>query len=224
MKSSSVAVRFLGDMAVTTSTEDFGGETAVPGGDSISCGASARLFSRGTLAFVERSDNGFLRARSSSIGLGLFAGEVGDFTRGGSDIGFVGETLSDVRCFAGLGLLGSSSAPNDLFNGEAVAGRDADVSLAGEADPVFTSFGFGRTGIDAVAGLELDFSLPLRRLSGRANGNSRRGGISCSRVSGMAIVNGVDRRADARRGSAGSDEIRAGLIGSAVPEDQCSLR
>ena len=133
---------------------------------------------------------------------------------------FVGDVSPALFLAAGFGNVGSSSSViRDRFNGDAVAGRDGDmffegdavVGLVGERGPFFAEFGLGRGGkVNAeVPGRESAFSLPLRRLSGRAHGNSRRGGISCSRVSGMASVNGVDRRALAGRGSAASDDSRA---------------
>ena len=74
-----------------------------------------------------------------------------------------------------------------------------------------------------VAGRELDLSLALRRLSGRGNGSSRRGGISCSKVSGKTVVAGVEGRPVVGRGSEASDDSKARLIGSTVPEVQFSI-
>ena len=105
--------------------------------------------------------------------------------------------------------------------GEAVVGRgDCNVCLVDELTFAFTGdvpFAFigdvpldfvGEASFSADFGLgkggranedevmrDVAFSLALEAaVFGRTNGSSRRGGISCSKVSGIAIVNGVDRR------------------------------
>ena len=99
---------------------------------------------------------------------------------------------------------------------------DTESCRIGEAETSLESFGFGRGGrVSAeVAGRELELSLPLRRLSGRPKGSSRRGGISCSSVSGIAVVVELEGRPVCGRGSAGSDDSRAASSGSRVPDDK----
>ena len=169
----------LADGTKTLVSMALAGDTAVAGGDTTSCGASARLFIRGTFAFVERSDNGPFRASSSSIRLGFLvcgSGEVGWVV---VDSALAGEWLGEAvpRCFV---VTADSSPPEgssryvskERFSGEAVCGRAGEVFFDGEgvlgftgaAEPSFASFGFGSGGKSSadVAGREFVLSLVLR--------------------------------------------------------------
>lgn len=79
---------------------------------------------------------------------------------------------------------------NDRLSGDEVCGRfgDRDIDPDGLPEAVMAfgddGLGFGSGGsVSVEVDLRLFRSPTLRRLSGLANGNSRRGGISCSSVS-----------------------------------------
>ena len=199
----------------------FDGET---GGETVSCGASAKLFMRGILllVFAERSDSGLRLFKRSSIRLGflaLVAVPVGEALR-------LDETACNEPAIVALPAVFNlacssiSVAASVLFSGEAVLGLAAVSIFSGDPeldrDPSLPSLGFGSGGKLRAEVPGLDECLSLLE---RWNGNSRRGGISCSRVSGSAIDAAVDGRTNCGSPVAGSDESKARLITSVVAEE-----
>ena len=94
---------------------------------------------------------------------------------------------------------------------------DVPLDFVGEAS-LLADFGLGKGGRANEDEVRRDAALSLAleaAVFGRTNGSSRRGGISCSKVSGIAIVNGVDRR---RGAFAASEDTAAELIDFAASD------
>lgn len=138
-----------------------------------------------TLLLEDFSSDCLRPSRSSSIRLRFLIGASGERAR----------VIALV--FSGDAVLGRSIADEELFTsakvrlrGMDVCGRAAEAGLAEVISEAVTevcveSLGLGSGGsVSADRGRGAAVPQPLRRLSGLGKGSSRRGGISCSSVSG----------------------------------------
>jgi len=183
-------------------------------GSTSSCGASAKLLMRTSLPLVDALSDGFLLFRSSSMPLSFLVGGVAIVLANlllliePSELFEISPTVSAMAW--------SFEAANERLRGDEDAGLDGGPITGGSSlsDGLGASFGFGRGGkVIADRGREADLSLSLRLLSGRANGSSRLGGTSCSRVSGNAYAESGDVLGESGRGSVvGHEEADESLL------------